>query len=304
MKLLITGGTGFIGKTLCEHLLDQGHYLILLTRNPEKISARYKDRNVEVITAIETLAPDKEIDAIINLAGEGIADKRWSEQRKRTLIASREGVTQSLVEYIKRAHGSAAHKPSVLISGSAVGFYGEQGEVEVLETTHCNPDFGHRICEAWENIAKKAHEWDVRVCIIRLGPVVGAGGGFLQRMLLPFQLGLGGRIGDGQQWMSWVHIDDVIGAIDFLLHRQDAEGVFNLTAPTPVRNSAFTQTFAGVLHRPAFFPIPASLLKLLLGEMSGLLLGGQKVLPARLQASGYKFKYPELKEALENVFGK
>ncbi len=300
MKLLITGGTGFIGRSLSECLLGKGHQLILLTRNPKKISAQYIGRNVEVIDTIEALNSEMEIDAIINLAGEGIADKRWSAQRKQELIVSRESVTQAVIEYIKRAK----KKPGVLINGSAVGFYGEQGDIEVLETSPCNPDFGHRICEAWEYIAKKARESGVRVCIIRLGPVVGSGGGFLQRMLLPFKLGLGGRIGDGQQWMSWVHIDDVIGVIDFLLHKLDAEGAYNLTAPTPVRNSAFAQIFAGVLHRPAIFPLPASLLKMALGEMSELLLGGQKVLPARLQASGYQFKYPELKEALEQVFKK
>jgi len=301
MKLLITGGTGFIGKTLCEHLLDQGHHLILLTRNPEKIAARYTDRNVEVITSIETLAADKNIDAIINLAGEGIADQRWSEQRKRTLIASREKTTQAVVDYIKRAHKVSPHKPHVLISGSAVGYYGDQGDVEVDETCGCNDDFAHQICDIWESAACQAEALGVRVCIVRLGLVVGAEGGFLQRMLLPFRLRLGSSLGSGKQWMSWVHIADVVGAIDFLLHKKDAEGAYNVTAPHPVSNLTFTQEFARSLNRPAVFATPAFVLKLALGEMSELLLGGQKVMPSRLQASGYKFKYTKLQDALESV---
>lgn len=298
MNILLTGGTGFIGAALCRELSNDGHLLTVLSRNPAKVPHRCGE-NVNGIGRLDKLGAESHFDAIINLAGEGIADARWSDSRKKLLRDSRIGVTAQLIRYIERAE----RKPAVLISGSAVGYYGDQGDKLLDENAPGHGGFGHRLCAEWEQMALQAESSGVRVCIIRTGLVIAAGGGFLQRLLPTFKLGLGGRLGSGLQWMSWIHRDDYIAMVKLLLASPELQGVFNGVAPHPVTNSEFTCCLAKALHRPALLPVPAAALKLLLGEMAGILLGGQRVLPARLQQAGFTFQYPRLEEALREALG-
>jgi len=296
MDILITGGTGFIGTALCRELLGKGHRLCVLTRYPDRYRAPGEGQSRAVATLSE-LPDDEHFDAIINLVGEGIAERRWSKKRKAVLLASRLDTTQALLDFIARAN----HKPQCLINGSAVGFYGHQGNAEVDESTAPHSDFGHHLCVRWEQLAEQAQTWSVRVCVIRIGLVVGPDGGFLKRLLLPFKLGLGGRLGNGRQWISWVHRQDLIRLIIWLLDNDNCHGVYNGTAPKPVTNRELTRTLAACLKRPAPFPVPAILLKLLLGEMASLLLNGQRVKPKRALAQGFTFQFSELQDALKDV---
>ncbi|HLF97094.1 MAG TPA: TIGR01777 family oxidoreductase [Methylococcaceae bacterium] len=297
MQILITGGTGFIGTTLCRHLLQQGHELTVLSRQtPTKVRQRCGE-TVAPLAELKELSRRDRFDAVINLAGESIVARRWTDARKEVLWNSRVSLTEELVEFIARTE----QKPAVLVSGSAVGYYGNQGDTPLDDYSRCTDGFGHRLCAAWEKAALRARDHGVRVAVLRTGLVIGHGGGFLQRLLLPFKLGLGGRIGDGKQWMSWVHLEDHVAMTDYLLGHANLEGVFNATAPHPVTNAEFTACLARLLRRPACLPVPAVALKLLLGEMAGLLLGGQRVLPARWQQEHFPYRYPRLEEALRDA---
>lgn len=294
-RILVTGGTGFIGQVLCPKLLAKGYKLTVLSRQSEADVLAACGR-VEAISSLDLLKGHPGFDSIINLAGEGIADKRWSQQRKQELRDSRIGLTRQLVSVVK----SWDSGPSVLVSGSAVGYYGNQGSKRVNEDTPPNDEFTHRLCRDWEAEAVKLEAEGVRVCLSRTGVVAGPGGGFLQRMLLPFRLGLGGRLGSGDQYMPWVHRDDVVAALIFMLESENATGPYNVVSPNPVTNREFTRCLAGVLNRPAIFPVPAPVLKLALGEMSRLLLTGQQAIPQRLMQQDFQFTYPDLTGALEN----
>lgn len=296
MKILMTGGTGFIGKKLCHFLLTKKHKLTVLSRKPEKV-ASLCGKSVDAISNLDQLTTEDSFDAIINLAGEGIADTRWTEARKQVLLDSRINITKQLVEYIERA----SKKPEVFISGSAVGYYGNRGSLKLTEESLPHEEFSHQLCAQWEETAQQAKKFGVRVCIVRTGLVIGDDGGFLKRMLLPFKLCLGGSMGDGKQWMSWIHRTDYIAIIDNLLESSVLSGIFNGTAPEPVINADFSKILGNVLNRPTFMPAPAFVLKILLGEMSELLLGGQRVIPERLENSGFKFKFRTLKQALNDV---
>jgi len=296
MKILITGGTGFIGRTLCHRLLDSGHELIVLSRRPEQVT-KLCGESVTAVSDLEDLSAEESINAIINLSGEGIADRLWTKKRKQKLLDSRINITRQLISYV----ASARQKPAVMISGSAVGYYGKNGESEADETPDNPDDFAQQLCKQWEATAEAVKQYGVRLCILRTGLVIGRDGGFVKRMLLPFKLGLGGRLGDGQQWMSWIHKEDLITIIETLLSTAELEGIFNATAPQPVTNAEFSACLAKNLHRPAIFPVPAVVLKLLLGEMSGLLLGGQKVLPERLVEQEFPFQYESLDSALKAI---
>jgi uncharacterized protein (TIGR01777 family) len=296
MKILITGGTGFIGRTLCHRLLDSGHELIVLSRRPEQVT-KLCGKSVTAISNLEDLSSEESINSIINLSGKGIADRLWTKKRKQKLLDSRINITKQLIAYVARAK----HKPSVMISGSAVGYYGNNGQSELDETTDNPDDFAQQLCKQWEAAVESVKEHGVRLCIIRIGLVIGRNGGFVKRMLLPFKLGLGGRLGNGQQWISWIHKEDLITIVEILLNASELEGNFNATAPQPVTNAEFSACLANNLHRPAIFPVPAIVLKLLLGEMSELLLGGQKVLPERLIEQGFPFQYKSLDSALKAI---
>lgn len=295
-RVLITGGTGFIGSVLCPQMRSLGYDLTVLSRQPAD-KVRLICGQVEVINDLESLRSHTGYDAVINLAGEGIADKRWTDERKRILRDSRIGLTNTLVEIIS----SWAQPPEVMVSGSAVGFYGDQGNTLVTEGTAPHDEFSHQLCKDWENAALKLQSLDVRVCLSRTGVVAGPGGGFLQRMILPFKLGLGGRLGNGRQYMPWVHRDDVVAALIWMLETPEASGAYNVVSPNPSTNRDFTRCLASVLSRPAIFPVPAPILKMALGEMSRLLLTGQQAMPTKLTNSGFGFLYPTLEKALENA---
>ena len=295
MHILLTGGTGLIGRQLCQHWLGQGHRLTVWSRHPEEVAALCGAEVLGVARLEEVIGV---VDAVVNLAGAAIADRPWTHKRKALLWSSRIGLTETLLAWLE----GLAQKPAVLISGSAVGWYGDGGERELTEASGpVQDDFPSQLCIAWEETAQRAEALGIRVVLVRTGLVLSAEGGFLSRLLLPFKLALGGPIGNGRQWMPWVHIKDQIALIDFLLHKQDANGPYNACAPHPVRNREFAKTLGQVLHRPAFMPMPAFALKVGLGELSGLLLGGQKALPERLQAAGFTFQFTELRAALDDL---
>lgn len=299
MHILLTGGTGLIGRQLCQLWTQQGHQVTVWSRRPEEVP-RLCGNAVRGIAHLNDLG-DQAVDALINLAGEPIADRPWTRKRRTQLWDSRIGLTEQLLAWMEQRE----QKPHVLISGSATGWYGDGGERELDETSQpVKEDFASHLCGAWEETAQRAEAQGVRVIIIRTGLVLANEGGFLQRLLFPFKCGMGGPIGNGRQWMPWIHIKDQIAAIDFLLRKSDAQGPYNLCAPAPVRNREFAKVLAGVLHRPAFMPMPAIALKVLLGELSGLLLGGQRARPARLEDAGFTFRFTELPAALDDLLGR
>ncbi|HDZ09281.1 TIGR01777 family oxidoreductase [Pseudohongiella sp.] len=294
MRILITGGTGFIGSRLLDELQTAGHELTVLVRDYAR-ARLILGTGPELVRSLDELAQDRQFGAIINLAGAGIADKRWTRARKRLLLSSRLQTTKALVQLCQRLQ----QPPAVLISASAVGFYGAHGTEALTETAPVHDEFSHELCKRWEEEARKAESLGIRVCILRLGIVLGSGGGMLGRLVPMFKLGLGGRIGDGEQMMSWVHRADVISAMRFLLTSETESGVFNVTAPNAVNNRGFTRELAAAVRRPAVLPLPAPMVQLMFGEMGDrLLLHGQNVKPARLQALGFEFKYPDLGSAL------
>lgn len=297
-RVLITGGTGFIGTLLCQKMRARGYELTILSRQPAD-TVRSLCGNADVVHTLESLKAHAGYYAVINLAGEGIAEKRWTDKRKQVLKDSRTGLTNILAEVIQTWH----QPPEVMVSGSAIGFYGDQQDKPVTEETPPHDEFSHRLCKEWEDAARQLQTLSVRVCLSRTGVVVGPGGGFLQRMLLPFKLGLGGRLGNGAQYMPWVHRDDVVAALIWMLETPGASGAYNLVSPNPVTNREFTRCLASTLKRPAIFPAPAPVLRMALGEMSGLLLTGQRATPQRLTDSGFEFCFPTLSEALEDAVG-
>lgn len=296
MHVVMTGGTGFIGRALCKRLRQQGARITVISREPETVETRCGS-GVEGVQSASKIPEDVEVDAVINLAGQPIADARWTDARKDSLLQSRLQPTQELVQWMSQR----AQRPAVLINASAVGYYGDQGGRTLDEESGFHDEFAHRLCAAWEQAAQAAEAHGVRVAIVRLGPVLGRNGGFLKKMLPAFKFGLGGRIGSGVQWFPWVHLDDVVSAILFLIGHPECQGIYNLTAPQPVSNQVFTETLASVLQRPAWFPVPAPILKMVFGELADLLLGGQRAVPKRLQAAGFEFQYESLKPALEDV---
>jgi uncharacterized protein len=298
MHILITGGTGLIGRHLCKALLAQGHQLTVLSRHPETVAAKC-GATVQAMAKLDEWQADREFDAVINLAGEPIVDRAWSAKRKQALRESRIALTRTLVKRI----AVAKQKPAVLLSGSAIGYYGNRAETELEESAPAGNDFAAELCRDWEQAALGAEENGVRVCLLRTGLVLSNSGGLLGKMLLPFKLGLGARLGNGKQWMSWVHIEDYVAMASRLLEDAQMRGAFNMTAPQPVTNGEFTRALASALHRPAFFVAPAIMLRFAMGERAALMLEGQRVLPAKLGKAGYRFKFPELGRALEDLLG-
>ncbi len=297
MHIFITGGTGLIGRHLIPALLrDASTKITVLTRDATKAKASLPD-NVALVTSLDDTLDFDDVDAVINLAGEPIADKRWSETQKTRISESRWQITQQLTDKIN----AAEQPPATFISGSAIGYYGRQGDKLVTEAfTEVHREFTHTVCEQWERIALQASQKS-RVCLLRTGVVLSRDGGALSKMRLPFSLGLGGRIGDGNQYMSWIHINDMVAAILFLLKHKNCEGAYNLTAPTPVTNSEFVKAYAASLGRPAIFPMPALALKLLMGEAADLLLTGQRVVPQKLQDAGFQFTFSDVRSAFADI---
>ncbi len=295
MKILITGGTGLIGTQLTAHLINQ-HSVIVLSRNVVAAS-RKLGGEVQVVDDL-TAVDFNQVNAIINLAGEPIIDHRWTPQQKTKLEQSRWRITQQLVDGIN----AADTPPHTFISGSATGYYGRQGSNPIDERYQDSyPEYGHALCERWEQIALGAESAATRVCLIRTGIVLAKHGGALAKMLPAFKLGLGGPISTGQQMMSWIHLDDMVQLLLFVLTHSQIKGAVNATAPNPVSNAEFSRVLANRLHRPHFFRVPRLVLKWLLGERSDLILYGQNVIPQKLLQAGYKFRYSDIDKALHDL---
>lgn len=292
MNILITGGTGLIGSALTT-LWQTEHRIWILTRSKIR-------QNTDAVQYIQTLSQVdfNQLDAVVNLAGEPIADKRWTEAQKRRICDSRWQVTEQIAQFIQQA----ATPPKTFISGSAIGYYGRQANQEITEDYQAYfPEFSHDICARWENLAQQASSDNTRVCLLRTGIVLAERGGALKKMLPPFKLGLGGVIGSGEQYMSWIHLKDMVALIDFILKQPDLSGPINAVAPKAVSNRSFTETLAKRLNRPALLPMPAFMAKLLFGEMSEILLYGQRVVPKKLLDAGFHFSYPQLAVALADL---
>jgi hypothetical protein len=296
MNYLLTGGTGLIGAEICQKLQAAGHTVIILSRQRDKVHRRC-GLSAIAITDLNEIGSHEHVDVVINLAGAPIADARWSQKRKRILEQSRIDTTEHLVEWMTQRQ----KKPAALISGSAVGWYGDQGHTPLNENSDFHDEYGHQLCQRWELAALKAADAGIRVCIVRTGLVLARQGGMLQRLLLPFKMGLGGPISDGKQYMPWIHLEDIANLFIFLSKKITLQGIFNGTAPIPVTNAEFTQTLASTLKRPAFIRVPACVLKVGLGELSQLLLGGQRALPENARAAGFEFHYTELQPALNDI---
>jgi len=294
-QLLISGGTGLIGRHLIEKLKNR-FTITVISRDPSR-AQRLLGKEIAAFT-LEEISDVNNYDAIVNLAGEPIADKRWTENQKRLICESRWDITTRLVDLIN----SADSKPSVLISGSAVGIYGRQGDTPINEDfEEYHQEFSSKVCQTWEQIALKAHSSATRVCIARTGIVLDEDGGALAKMVMPFRLGLGGPISKGTQYMSWIHIEDMVKALIFMLENSKCSGPYNLTAPNPNTNAFFSIKLAKRLDRPCMFKMPKIVIKTIMGESSDLVLYGQKVLPERLMSAGFNFTYPTLEEALNSL---
>ncbi len=291
MNILITGGTGFIGSALTKFFIQKGYLTTILSRHCPALSS------VRIIKSIEQINVDEKIDIIINLAGAPI-NKKWTNSYKEVLIDSRLEITKNLILLIK----SLKTKPNLLISASAIGYYGNQSNNYIDENSLYINDFTHKLCNLWELEAKKAEKLGVRTCITRLGVVLGKNGGALEEMLPIFRLGLGAKIGSGKQFFSWVHIDDVIGAFNFLIKDKTQKGIYNLTSPNPVTNYRFTKELGKMINRPTVLTIPKFVIKMIFGEMGDkLLLNGSAVYPKKLLDSGYEFQFKTIEASLENI---
>jgi uncharacterized protein len=294
--ILVTGATGFIGSRLVSGLAHAGHQVIALVRNPAKADVLHPP--VTLITSLDQLPGDARIDAIVNLAGEPIGNGLWTQAKRRKILDSRIGMTDDVVRLIARLE----RRPVVMVSGSAIGWYGLWQDQPLTESAKAHACFSHELCDAWEKAAKRATEYGVRVVCLRTGLVVGTEGGFLTRMLMPFEFGLGGPMGSGKQWMSWIERDDLVRLIAHALAKSDLSGPINATAPIPVTNMKFTEELGRRLKRPAIFRIPAALLHHVAGDLADeLLLGGQRVIPNKALSSGFVFRHETLRSAFEAV---
>lgn len=296
--VLVTGATGFIGRRLVQALTVAGHQVIVLTRNPANAAAL--NPPFRLITGLSQLPDDTAIDAIVNLAGEPIANGLWTVGKRHAILASRLRMTGNVVRLIRRLQ----KKPAVLINASAIGWYGVQGDEALTEAADGRPCFTRQVCADWERAAVQAERFGVRVVRLRVGLVLGREGGMLANLLVPFEYGLGGPFGSGAQWMSWIERDDLIRLIAHAVATPSLTGAVNATAPEPVRNATFVQELGAALHRPALLRLPAAPLRLALGDLAEeLFLGGQRVVPAKALNSGFVFRTPNLRAALAAILG-
>ena len=296
MNILVTGGTGFIGQHLCCELSGRGHELMVLSRSPAR-ARKVLPAGTVVLTDLDQVSAGTRVGAIVNLAGEGIAERLWTETRKKKLVESRVGVTRELGKLVRRLETP----PEVLVNGSGVGFYGDAGDADLDEDSSAlRRDFGYLLCDAWEQAAREAAGETMRLCVVRTGVVLGPGG-MLGRLLPLYRLGFGARLGDGEQWVSWIHIDDMVRVLVTCVENRSTGGLYNAVAPAPVTHARFHQALARLCRRPGFLRIPAWPLRTLLGEMSILFLGGQRVRPRRLQEQGFRFRFADLDSALTQI---
>jgi uncharacterized protein (TIGR01777 family) len=299
MNVTITGGTGFVGSRLVERLVSDGHRLGILGRSPQ--TGVHPEVRYHLWAAEKGVLPPESlegVDAVVHLAGEPIS-RRWTPEIKRRVRTSRVEGTRGLVAAIRQME----RRPRVLVSASAVGYYGDRGDERLTEQSAPGKGFLPEVCAAWEAEADKAAELGIRVVKLRIGLVLGIGGGALAQMLPPFKMFIGGSLGGGRQWMSWIHLDDLVGLIQFALDHPEVSGAVNAVAPNPVRNSQFTRVLARTLRRPALMQVPPQGLRLLFGEMAQLMLDSQKVVPEAAQKAGYQFAYDELAPALKDLLG-
>lgn len=299
MKILISGSHGLVGSALGRSLESDGHEIFALVRHAPSSAAEvewYPDRAGLALSGMEGM------DAVVHLAGESIASGRWTDDKKKSIRDSRVKATTVLTE----ALGNLREPPKTLISASAIGYYGDRGNLILNEASAPGNDFLAGVCVEWENATASAPRKGIRLIKARFGVILSPNGGALQKMLTPFRMGLGGKVGSGQQWMSWIALDDVVGALKLILTNDAAadslSGPVNFVAPNPVTNAEFTKTLGNVLSRPTLFPVPAFAARLIFGEMAdALLLSSQRVAPERLQQAGYEFEYPNLEEALRHA---
>jgi uncharacterized protein (TIGR01777 family) len=304
MKIAITGATGFVGRALVQRLSAKGDQLVLFTRDRARAARCFPPEafpEVSIIGYQPTVAGDWQAaiagcDAVVNLAGAGIADGRWTEARKQEILDSRQGGTRRIVEAIAAANP----RPSVLINSSAIGFYGASETETFTEASSAGKGFLAEVCQSWEAEARAVTVHDTRLVILRTGIVLGNGGA-LGKMLPAFRAFAGGPLGSGQQWFSWIHLVDLVSLIEQAINNTQFSGTYNATAPNPVRMKEFCQVLGDVLQRPSWLPVPAFALDLLLGEAAQVVLEGQRVLPDRTQQEGFEFRYPFLRPALEAI---
>ena len=299
MRVLITGATGFIGGRLCEQLSKSGHEIWGLTRDPEKARKRVPALSDAFAWNPVTQQPPgdslKGVDAIVHLAGESVSG-RWTAKKKQRIEDSRVIGTRNLVKALEKPG-----RPAVLVSGSAIGYYGDRGDEVLTEEARAGHDFLAKVCQAWENEAQRAGGLGMRVVTLRTGIVLGPDGGALEAMLPPFKIGAGGPLGSGEQWWSWIHRDDHVNIVRRAITDEGISGVYNATAPAPARQRAFAKVLGKVLNRPAFLPTPAPLLKIVLGGFSTELLSSKRVVPGRLQKAGFEFEHRDLEGALREA---
>ncbi len=298
MNCLLTGATGFIGSHLVDHLLANGHSVNYVARQRSnrldtRAAFHYWDRQEE--PRLESVPRP---DAVFHLAGEPVS-QRWMEDVKKRIVESRVDGTRKLVSAI----GKLKHKPSVLVSTSAVGFYGDRGDQVLTEASSAGEGFLAEVCEAWEREATKASEFGLRVALLRVATVLGKGGGALKPMLVPFKLGVGGRFGSGKQWMPWIHLDDVVALYVFAAENASAQGPLNAAAPETVTNEKFTRTLGKVLGRPTIIPAPRFALRAALGELADFVLSSERVVPEATEQAGFKFRFGQLEPALRAILG-
>jgi uncharacterized protein len=304
MKVAITGATGFVGSRLVERLNSEGQTVVVLTRNTtfaQKVFPSEAFPNVEIIAYTPTVSGSWQdtlsgCDAVVNLAGEPIGEGRWTPERKQEILNSRKLSTEKIVEAIALTNP----KPSVLVNASAIGYYGTSETATFDETSTNGNDFLAQVCQAWEAEAKKIEASGVRLVILRFGIVLGIGGA-LGKMITPFKLFAGGPIGSGKQWFSWIHLDDIVNLILLALTKAEIEGVYNATAPNPVRMSELSQTMGQVMSRPSWLPVPSFAIEALLGDGAIVVLEGQQVQPKRTLKTGFEYLYPNLKPALAQI---
>jgi uncharacterized protein (TIGR01777 family) len=298
MKIVLTGGTGFIGRRLIEELLNVDHDVVLLTRRrrldfPSAVHQEEWDaKTVGVWCRVMNGAG-----AIINLTGESLAAQRWTQEQKKRIISSRLNATRVVIEALRRE----SRKPSVLINASAIGYYGDIPDGTVKEDHPHGSGFLAETCTLWEAEALKAEDIGIRVALMRIGVILGKDGGIIKKMLLPFRLFVGGRIGSGRQWLSWIHLDDAVRAILHVLNTPALDGPINITAPEPVTMNQFCLALGNVLKRPSWIPVPDFVVRLAVGEMSEMVLTGQRVVPQKLLEQGFNFRHSNLLEALESI---
>lgn len=297
LQILITGGTGFIGSYLCDNLMKEGHFLTLISRSPEKY-AEENSKNQRYIGWDDDLATEMDrSDVVINLAGENLFGKRWTDEVKKRLYHSRIDLTEKLVDAIDKS----STPPDLLISASGINFYGDSGDNVLTESSEPGDDFLANLCIDWEAAALRAEEKDVRVVIPRIAPVLQDGGGMIEKMKLPFTFFVGGALGSGNQYVSWIHMHDMISALVYPIENSEISGPCNTASPNPVQMNEFAETMGTVMNRPSLFRVPEFALQTILGEAATPVLASLRVQPKKLQKAGFKFEFDDLEYALADI---